>query len=38
MVYIARDSLSGKDVTKTILEARKAAIAAYELNKKMEGK
>jgi hypothetical protein len=38
MVYIARDSLSGKDVTKAILEARKAAIANYELNKKMEGK
>lgn len=38
MVYIARDSLSGKDVSKAILEARKAAIANYELNKKMEGK
>ena len=38
MVYIARDSLSGKDVTKAILEARKAAIANYELNKKLEGK
>lgn len=38
MVYIARDSLSGKDVTKAILEARKAAIATYELNKKMERK
>ena len=34
MVYITRDSLSGKDVTKAILEARKAAIAGYELNKK----
>lgn len=38
MLYIARDSLSGKDVSKAILEARKAAIANYELNKKMEGK
>jgi hypothetical protein len=38
MVYIARDSLSGKDVTQTLLEARKAAIANYELNKKMERK
>lgn len=38
MVYVARDSLSGKDVSKAILEARKAAIANYELNKKMEGK
>ena len=38
MVYIARYSLSGKDVTQTLLEARKAAIANYELNKKMERK
>ena len=38
MVYIARDSLSGKDVSNAILEARKGAIANYELNEKMEGK
>ena len=40
MFYIAQDSLSGKDVSKDILEARKAAIAIanYILNKKMEGK
>jgi hypothetical protein len=38
MVYIARDSLSGKDVTKAILDARKAAIATHELNEKMKGK
>lgn len=38
--YIAQDSLSGKDVSKDILWARKAAIdiANYILNKKMEGK
>jgi hypothetical protein len=34
MVYIARDSLNGKDVTKAILEARKSALANYELNKR----
>lgn len=34
MVYIARDSLSGKDVTKAILKARKNAIATHELNEK----
>lgn len=40
MFYIAQDSLSGKDVSKDILEARKAAIALadYMLNQKMEGK
>jgi len=40
MFYIAQDSLSGKDVSKDILDARKAAIdiANYILNKKMEGK
>ena len=38
MVYIARYSLSGKDVTQTLLEARKAAIANDEVNKKLEGK
>jgi hypothetical protein len=38
MIYIACDSLSGKDVSKAILEARKAAMINYELNKKMEGK
>ena len=38
MVYIARDSLSGKDVTASILKARKAAVTNYELNEKMKGK
>lgn len=38
MVYIARDSLSGKDITATILEARKSAIANHELNKKKQTK
>jgi hypothetical protein len=38
MVYIARDSLSGKDVTSAILEARKSAITNYELNRKLQGK
>ncbi len=34
MVYIARDSLKGNDVTDALLKARKHAIATYELNKK----
>ena len=38
MVYIARDSLSGKDVTTPILEARRSAIINYQLNKKLERK
>lgn len=38
MVYIARDSLKGNDVTDALLKARKHAIATYELNKKMKGK
>jgi hypothetical protein len=38
MVYIARDSLSGKDVTAAILEARRSARINYELSKKLEGK
>ena len=38
MVYIARDSLSGKDVTTAILEARRSAIINYQLNKKLERK
>jgi len=38
MVYIARDSLKGNDVTDALLKARKHAIATYELNKKKEGK
>ena len=38
MVYIARDSLKGNDVTDALLKARKHAIATYELNKKMKNK
>jgi len=38
VVYIARDSLSGKDVTSAILEARRSAKINHDLNKKLEGK
>jgi hypothetical protein len=38
MVYIARDSLSGKDITTAILEARRSAKINYELNNKLVGK
>jgi hypothetical protein len=34
MVYIARDSLKGIDITDALLKARKHAIATYELNKR----
>ncbi len=38
MVYIARDSLNGNDISGALLRARKQAIANYELNKKMKNK
>jgi hypothetical protein len=38
MVYIARDTLKGNDVSSAVLKARKKGIDTYELNKKMIGK
>jgi hypothetical protein len=38
MVYVARDSLSGNDISDALLKARKQAIASYELNKNLKGK
>lgn len=38
MVYIARDSLNGGEISASVLKARKYAKTNYEINKKMKNK
>ncbi len=38
MVYIARDSMNGNDISDALLKARKYAVTNFEFNKKMKNK